>query len=577
MSNATSYLDFLSQVKADRVRQVTLLPEAIEYTAETDAGLKTFQTTVTGDRIELIELLQERNITYNIRSDETAPWLSLLLGLAVPALALAGTWSWLMRQSEDGGSSSDFGFGAFGAGKSKARTYAKGDADITFADVAGVKEAKEELMEVVDFLKNPDKYISLGAKIPKGVLLVGPPGTGKTLLAKAVAGQAGVPFFSMSGSEFVEVYVGVGASRVRDLFAKAKRQSPCIVFIDELDAIGKARSSNPLANGGNDEREQTLNQLLVEMDGFGTNSGVILIGATNRPEILDGALRRPGRFDRQILVDRPDKSGRVDILRVHSRDVKMGGDVNLDKVATETAGFTGADLANLVNEAALISARRNLTTVGMAEFNSAFERVVGGMENKARVLNAQEKKTVAYHEVGHALVGAKTPGGGKVTKISIVPRGAAALGYTLQSPEEDRFLLMEAEIGGQIATLLGGRVAEEIVFGAISTGASDDIQKATDLAERAIAQYGMNSTLGPVAFDRSNSQFLNDGSQRRQISDEVAQQIDRQIKASIDQGYETARQILTNNRSLLTQISELLLEKEVLEGDELQVLLLQAV
>jgi cell division protease FtsH len=577
VSNATSYLDFLSQVKADRVRQVTLLPEAIEYTAETDAGLKTFQTTVTGDRVELIELLQERNITYNIRSDETAPWLSLLLGLAVPALALAGTWSWLMRQSEDGSSSSDFGFGAFGAGKSKARTYAKGDADITFADVAGVKEAKEELMEVVDFLKNPDKYTDLGAKIPKGVLLVGPPGTGKTLLAKAVAGQAGVPFLSMSGSEFVEVYVGVGASRVRDLFAKAKRQSPCIVFIDELDAIGKARSSNPLSNGGNDEREQTLNQLLVEMDGFGTNSGVILIGATNRPEILDSALRRPGRFDRQILVDRPDKSGRVDILKVHSRDVKIGSDVNLDKIATETAGFTGADLANLVNEAALISARRNLTTVGMAEFNSAFERVVGGMENKARVLNAQEKKTVAYHEVGHALVGAKTPGGGKVTKISIVPRGAAALGYTMQSPEEDRFLLMEAEIGGQIATLLGGRVAEEIVFEAISTGASDDIQKATDLAERAIAQYGMNSTLGPVAFDRSNSQFLNDGSQRRQISDEVAQQIDRQIKATIDRGYETARQILTDNRSLLTQISELLLEKEVLEGDELQALLLQAV
>ncbi len=577
MSNATSYLDFLSQVKADRVRQVTLLPEAIEYTAETDAGLKTFQTTVTGDRIELIELLQERNITYNIRSDETAPWLSLLLGLAVPALALAGTWSWLMKQSEDGGSGGDFGFGAFGAGKSKAKTYAKGDADITFADVAGVKEAKEELMEVVDFLKNPDKYIDLGAKIPKGVLLVGPPGTGKTLLAKAVAGQAGVPFFSMSGSEFVEVYVGVGASRVRDLFAKAKRQAPCIVFIDELDAIGKARSSNPLSNGGNDEREQTLNQLLVEMDGFGTNSGVILIGATNRPEILDGALRRPGRFDRQILVDRPDKSGRVDILKVHSRDVKVGTDVNLDKVATETAGFTGADLANLVNEAALISARRNLTTVGMAEFNSAFERVVGGMENRARVLNPQEKKTVAYHEVGHALVGAKTPGGGKVTKISIVPRGAAALGYTMQSPEEDRFLLMEAEICGQIATLLGGRVAEEIVFGAISTGASDDIQKATDLAERAIAQYGMNSTLGPVAFDRANSQFLNDGNQRRQISDEVAQQIDRQIKAAIDLGYETARQILTGNRSLLTQISELLLEQEVLEGDELEALLRQAV
>jgi cell division protease FtsH len=572
VSNATSYLDFLSQVKADRVRQVTLLPDAIEYTAETDTGLKTFQTNITGDRIELIELLQERNITYNIRSDETAPWLSLLLGLAVPALALAGTWSWLMQQSEEGGS----GFGAFGAGKSKARTHTRGAADITFADVAGVKEAKEELLEVVDFLKSPDKYVKLGAKIPKGVLLVGPPGTGKTLLAKAVAGEADVPFFSMSGSEFVEVYVGVGASRVRDLFAKAKRQSPCIVFIDELDAIGKARSSNPLSNGGNDEREQTLNQLLVEMDGFGTNSGVILIGATNRPEILDVALRRPGRFDRQIVVDRPDKSGRIDILKVHSRDVKIGTDVNLDKVATETAGFTGADLANLVNEAALIAARRSLTTVGMTEFNSAFERVVGGMENKARVLNPQEKKTVAYHEVGHALVGAKTPGGGQVTKISIVPRGAAALGYTMQTPEEDRFLLMEAEICGQIATLLGGRVAEELVFGAISTGASDDIQKATDLAERAIAQYGMNTTLGPIAFDRNASQFLGDGNQRRQVSNEVAQQIDQQIKGMIDRGYETARQILESNRSLLTEVAELLLEQEVLEGDELAALLHRA-
>jgi cell division protease FtsH len=577
VSNATSYLDFLSQVKADRVRQVTLLPEAIEYTAETDAGLKTFQTAITGDRIELIELLQERNITYNIRSDETAPWLSLLLGLAVPALALAGTWSWLMKQGEDGAGGSDFGFGAFGAGKSKVRNHTKGDADVTFADVAGLKEAKEELMEVADFLDNPSKYTDLGAKIPRGVLLSGPPGTGKTLLAKAVAGQAGVPFLSMSGSEFVEVYVGVGASRVRDLFAKAKRQAPCIVFIDELDAIGKARSSNPLSNGGNDEREQTLNQLLVEMDGFGTNSGVIVIAATNRPEVLDAALRRPGRFDRQILVDRPDKAGRIEILKVHSRDVKIGSDVNLEKVATETSGFTGADLANLVNEAALISARRNLTTVGMAELNSAFERVVGGMENRARVLNPQEKKTVAYHEVGHALVGAKTPGGGKVTKISIVPRGAAALGYTLQSPEEDRFLLMEAEISGQIATLLGGRVAEELVFGAISTGASDDIRKATDLAERAIAQYGMNSTLGPVAFDRANSQFLSDGTQRRPISDEVAQQIDQQIKESIERGYSTARQILESNRSLLNKIAEALLEKEVLEGDELQSLLLEAV
>jgi cell division protease FtsH len=572
VSNATSYLDFLSQVKADKVRQVTLLPDdVIEYIAETESGTQTYNTKVTGDRLELLELLQERNITYNLRSDSTAPWLSLLLGLAVPALALAGTWSWLMKQGEE--EASIGGFGAFGAGRSKARVHNKGQGDITFADVAGVDEAKAELREVVDFLQNPDKYLRLGARIPKGVLLVGPPGTGKTLLAKAVAGEAGVPFFSMSGSEFVEVYVGVGAARVRDLFAKAKRQAPCIVFIDELDAIGKARNSNPQFTGGNDEREQTLNQLLVEMDGFGTNSGVILVGATNRPEILDGALRRPGRFDRQVVVNRPDRAGRVAILKVHGRDVKLAPSLDLDLVAIQTSGFTGADLANLVNEAALIAARTDRDTVGQAEFDAAFERVVAGLENRARVLNPQEKKTVAYHEVGHALVGAITPGGGKVTKISIVPRGVGALGYTLQLPEEDRFLLLEEEVYGQIATLLGGRVAEELVFGKISTGASDDIQKATDLAERAIAQYGMNSTLGPIAFDRTQSQFLTEGSQRRAVSPEVAQQIDQQIKDTIDRAYAAAKQILTQNRELLTEVAELLLQQEVLEGDELQGLL----
>jgi cell division protease FtsH len=571
--NATSYLDFLSQVKADRVRQVTLLPNAIEYTADTDSGLQTFQTTVTGDRVELIELLQERNITYNIRSDETAPWLSILLGLAVPALALAGTWSWLMQQSEEGSGS---GLGAFGAGRSKARAHSQSDADITFEDVAGVNEAKAELREVVDFLQNSQKYVRLGAKIPKGVLLVGPPGTGKTLLAKAVAGEAQVPFFSMSGSEFVEVFVGVGAARVRDLFAKAKRQAPCIIFIDELDAIGKARNSNPQMGGGNDEREQTLNQLLVEMDGFGSNSGVILIGATNRPEILDAALRRPGRFDRQVVVDRPDKAGRVAILEVHCRPVTLEAGLNLDTISTQTAGFTGADLANLVNEAALIAARHDRPAVTLKDFNDAFERVVAGLENRARVLNPEEKKTVAYHEVGHALVGALTPGGGKVTKISIVPRGIGALGYTLQLPEEDRFLMLDEEVFGQIATLLGGRVAEELVFGKVSTGAADDIQKATALAERAISQYGMNATLGPIAFDRTSSQFLGDGSQRRQVSDEVAQQIDQQIKASIDHAYETARRILELNRTLLTEISQRLLTEEVLEGEALQSLLQKA-
>jgi cell division protease FtsH len=579
--NSTSYLDFLSKILADQVRQVTIANNSIEYTVATANGLETCQTTQDGNLDALIELLQKQGVNFKIENHNSTnpnPWATVLLGLAFPALALASAW--LLQKQGDGDSNS---FGAYGVGKSKAKVYTQGQTGITFKDVAGVTEAKQELQEVVDFLKNGQKYRNLGAKIPQGVLLVGSPGTGKTLLAKAVAGEAGVPFFSISGSEFVEVFVGVGAARVRDLFAKAKRQAPCIIFIDELDAIGKARSSNPQIGGGNDEREQTLNQLLVEMDGFGSNSGVILIGATNRPEVLDAALRRPGRFDRQVTVDRPDKLGRVAILNVHVQGVKIGADVQLETVATQTAGFSGADLANLVNEAALLAARYDRQAVEMADFNAAFERVVAGLENRARVLNPIEKKTVAYHEVGHALVGALTPGGGKVSKISIVPRGMGALGYTLQVPEEDRFLLDSTEISGQIATLLGGRVAEELVFGRISTGAADDIQKATDLAEKAITQYGMNSVLGPVAFvrgasleeNRTTSQFLG-GSNRRQISDEVAQQIDQQVKASIDQAYQVAKEILTANRDLLESITQKLLDQEVLEGDELKNLLAQA-
>jgi cell division protease FtsH len=574
VSNVTSYLDFLSHVKADRVQQVTFSPSVIEYVVTTDLGLEVFKTSAEGDQAALIELLQEQGVSYHTMEPAAAvttvvnPWPSILLSLTLPALALATAWFF---QKEDGGS----GLGAMGVGKSKAKVYSQGQTGITFSDVAGVTEAKQELQEVVDFLKNGDKYRRLGAKIPKGVLLVGPPGTGKTLLAKAVAGEAGVPFFSISGSEFVEVFVGVGAARVRDLFAKAKRQAPCIIFIDELDAIGKARSSNPQMGGGNDEREQTLNQLLVEMDGFGSNSGVILIGATNRPEVLDGALRRPGRFDRQVTVDRPDKLGRVAILKVHAQPVTLDASVQLEQVATQTAGFSGADLANLVNEAALLAARSDRPAVLMSDFDAAFERIVAGLENRARVLNPVERKTVAYHEVGHALVGALTPGGGKVSKISIVPRGMGALGYTLQVPEEDRFLLVAEEITGQIATLLGGRVAEELVFGQVSTGAADDIQKATDLAERAITQYGMSAVLGPVAFDRAASQFMG-GSNRRAISEESAQQIDQQVKEMIDNAYATAKQILEANRDLLGSISEQLLDREVLEGSELQSLLAQA-
>ncbi|MEO1404118.1 MAG: ATP-dependent zinc metalloprotease FtsH, partial [Cyanobacteria bacterium J06635_1] len=438
---------------------------------------------------------------------------------------------------------------------------------------AGVDEAKAELQEIVDFLRNAAKYTRLGAKIPKGVLLVGPPGTGKTLLARAIAGEAAVPFFSISASEFIELFVGVGASRVRDLFEQAKQQAPCIVFIDELDALGKSRTANgPFA--GNDEREQTLNQLLAEMDGFEPNAGVILLAATNRPEVLDPALLRAGRFDRRIVVDRPDRQGRAAILQVHAKNVQLANDVVLDKLAARTPGFAGADLANLVNEAALLAARKNRVAVTLADFNEAIERILTGLEKKSRILNELEKRTVAYHEAGHAIVGALMPGAGIVEKISIVPRGVAALGYTLQLPEDDRFLMIEDEIRGRLATLLGGRAAEELVFSKVSTGASDDIQKATDLAERCITLYGMSKTLGPVAVDRNQSQFLEGLSQpRRTVSPQLSEVIDGEIKDLIDQAHQMALEILMRNRDVLERIAQTLLDTESLEGKTLKAFL----
>ena len=426
------------------------------------------------------------------------------------------------------------------------------------------------MQEIVDFLQNAAKYTNLGAKIPKGVLLVGPPGTGKTLLAKAIAGEAGVPFFTISGSEFIELFVGIGAARVRDLFEQAKQKAPCIVFIDELDALGKSREGFGNMLGGNDEREQTLNQLLSEMDGFDTNTGVIILAATNRPEVLDPALLRPGRFDRQIVVDRPDKIGREAILKIHAQRIKLAADVDLPKLAARTPGFAGADLANLVNEAALLAARKNNHAVTMADFNEAVERVLTGLEKKSRVLNEVEKKTVAYHEVGHALIGAIIPGTGHVEKISIVPRGIAALGYTLQFPEEDRFLMIEDEIRGRIVTLLGGRAAEELIFSKVSTGASDDIQKATDLAERFVTLYGMSDKLGPITFERVQQQFLNNFSNpRRSISEKIAEQIDQEVKKIMDGAHQLALVILRENQKLLKEVADILLEKEVLEGEEL--------
>jgi cell division protease FtsH len=566
----THYGTFLSQVKDGQVQRVVIKAHRIDYTLLPEFGGEGFYTNPTGSSQELLDLLRHHGVGFTLVPETLTP--GALWGLALSSGVLVGALALAMKLSTSGGRSMGLG-SAVGMGKSKARTYGGSQARVTFADVAGVDEAKQELQEVVDFLANGEKYRKIGAKLPKGVLLVGPPGTGKTLLAKAIAGEAGVPFLSMAGSEFVELYVGVGASRVRDLFNRAKRQAPCIVFIDELDAVGKTRGSNPA--GGNDEREQTLNQLLTEMDGFDGNQGVIVIAATNRPETLDPALRRPGRFDRQVLVDRPDRSGRLAILQVHSRGVSLGEDVDLEAIAAQTAGFAGADLANLVNEAALMAARHNRQAVLTADFQEGMERVVAGLEKRSRLLTPLERQTVAYHEVGHALVGALVPGNHRVTKISIVPRGLGALGYTLQTPAADRFLLLENELRGQLATLLGGRAAEQLVFGQVSSGASDDIQKATDLVERAITQYGMSPSLGPVALARQGGQFLEGGSERRPLGPEVASEIDRQVKQMLEQAQTLALEVLRLNRGLLETATQTLLGDEVLEGDRLAQLLAQ--
>jgi cell division protease FtsH len=458
-------------------------------------------------------------------------------------------------------------------GKNKAKVYMQNELDVTFNDVAGVDEAKQELVEVIDFLKEPGKFTHLGGKMPKGILLVGPPGTGKTLLAKAVAGESHVPFFSMSGSEFVEMFVGLGAARVRDLFEQAKQKAPCIIFIDELDALGKARGFGSF--GGHDEREQTLNQLLVEMDGFDPNVGVILMAATNRPEILDPALLRPGRFDRHILVDRPDKKGREEILNVHLKKVTVARDLDIEKIAAMTPGMVGADLANLVNEAALLAVRRGKKEVTMSEFQEAVERVMAGLEKKNRLINKEERKIVAYHELGHALVALSLPGTDPVQKISIIPRGIAALGYTMQVPTEDRFLMKRTELLNKIATLLGGRAAEEIVFGDISTGAHNDLSKATDIARSMVKEYGMSAAMGQVYFSREKSPlFLEAGMQgRAEYSEATAETIDKEIKEIISVQYKRALDILGEKKDVMDKGAEVLLEKEKIEGEELKALM----
>lgn len=522
------------------------------------------------DDPDLVQVLEEAGVDYTGVRENT--WLTSALSWLLPLALLVLFWTFMLRRMGGMG-----GGGAGGSmmsiGKSKAKVYMEKDTRVTFDDVAGVDEAKAELQEVVDFLRDPDKYSRLGAHIPKGVLLVGPPGTGKTLMARAVAGQAGVPFLSISGSEFVEMFVGVGAARVRDLFSQARGMAPAIIFVDELDALGRARGANPMM--ANDEKEQTLNQLLVELDGFDPSSGLILLAATNRPEILDQALLRAGRFDRQVLVDRPDRIGRAAILKVHVRKIRLDESIDLDHVAALTPGFTGADLANLVNEAALLATRRNADVVTLEDFNAAIERIIAGLEKKNRILSEKERRTVAYHELGHALVAMSLEGVDPVQKVSIIPRGISALGYTLQRPTEDRFLLSEQELRNRMTVLLGGRAAERLVFNATSTGAADDLEKATEIARDMVTRFGMIPALGQVTYEKGTRNQLQQRwlDNTRQYSEATAEAIDQAIRELIDQAFKEATAILESHRQTLETGARQLLEAEVISGDALQTLL----
>jgi cell division protease FtsH len=542
-----------------------MLPEAQVRQIQTWGGKEHYFRTVRLEDGKLIELLDAQHVPYSGRL--AATWVTNLMSWVGTVAFFLIVWGFVFRRMGAAGP----GAGLMAIGKSKAKVYVESATQVTFADVAGVDEAKEELQEVVEFLKSPEKFRRLGGKLPKGVLLVGAPGTGKTLLARAVAGEAKVAFFSMSGSEFVEMFVGVGAARVRDLFEQAKQKAPCIVFIDELDALGKSRAINPL--GTHDEREQTLNQLLVEMDGFDPNVGVIIMAATNRPEILDAALLRAGRFDRHVALDRPDVRGREAILRVHARTVKLGPDVNLALVAGRTPGFVGADLANIVNEAALLAARRERSEVTMADFDDAIDRVVAGLERKTRVMNKREKEIVAYHESGHALVASALPGVDPVRKVSIIPRGIAALGYTQQQPTEDRYLMTRSELEDRLCVLLGGRVAEEIVFGDISTGAQDDLQKATDIVLSMVTQYGMSEVLGLRTFDRQRrSPFFDTPGlmTTKDYSEDKASSIDAEVEKILEAAHSRVRGILTDWRPLLERVAQHLITAESIDGDELR-------
>lgn len=564
-TNRISYSQFKELIKSGKVASVVVSPDLVTATLK-DSDNKQPDKIVSAVRVEdpgLVNELEAHGIRY--RGSTGDAWIGTLLSWVVPLAIFFFLWSFLMRRMGSGPQ------GVLSVGKAKVKIYAEKEIGVTFDDVAGIDEAKAELEEVVDFLKDPGKFEKLGGKIPKGVLLVGAPGTGKTLLARAVAGEAGVPFFSMSGSEFVEMFVGVGAARVRDLFGQAKEHAPCIIFVDELDALGKARGLNPI--GGHDEREQTLNQLLVEMDGFDPRAGVIIMAATNRPEILDPALLRAGRFDRHVAIDKPDIRGREAILNVHAQQVKLGPDVDLKKIAAMTPGFVGADLANLINEAALIAARRNREDVTMSEFQEAADRIIGGLEKRNRAMNPKEKEIVAYHESGHALVAMSLKNTDPVSKISIIPRGIAALGYTQQLPTEDRYLMTRGELLGRLKVLLGGRVSEEIVFGDISTGAQNDLQRATDIARRMIMEYGMSEKLGPLTYvreSRSAHLDLGFGGRERDFSEKTAQQIDEEMVGMIEETHREVHKILTEHRQMLEKLARVLLEKETIDGEELK-------
>lgn len=553
-----SYTSFMQHVQQDEIKQVTIVDNVISGKLKDG---KEFSTVAPNDS-KLVEKLEAKKVDIKAELPPQPPWWMSILSSILPMLIIVGLWFMLMNQGGAGGGK------VMNFGKSRARRYDEEKLKITFKDVAGADEAKQELEEVVEFLKHPQKYNDLGAKIPKGVLLYGPPGTGKTLLAKAVAGEAGVPFFSISGSDFVEMFVGVGASRVRDLFDQAKKSAPCIVFIDEIDAVGRQRGAG--LGGGHDEREQTLNQLLVEMDGFSANEGIIMIAATNRPDILDPALLRPGRFDRQIVVDRPDIKGRTEILKVHVKGKPIGQDVNLDVIAQRTPGFTGADLSNLVNEAALLTARKDKKAINMPEMEEAAERVIMGPERKSRVISDKEKRLTAYHEGGHTIVGMLLEHTDPVHKVTIIPRGRAG-GYTLSLPKEDKYYATRSEMLDELKVLLGGRVAEALVLKEISSGASNDLQRATQLARQMICEYGMSENIGPVTFGHRQDQvFLGrDIARDKDYSEEVAAEIDKEVRFFMEDAYAATEKLLSDNIDKLHVIATALMEKETLEEEEI--------